>query len=214
MSALANVPRVAAMGNRLPDAQVSVRQFGAEPTAPGMARRHTVEILRVWGLGSIIHTAELVASELVTNAVQASANLGDAATTGNAAPVALRLSRLHTSLLIEVWDRDENLPVRRETSGETESGRGLLLVESLSTRWSYYRPRSWGKVVWAQIDLPRELTVLPGTRKSAVPLPRREFATEPGTPIEVFDDLAVLQRVADGLRALDWNLPGGGTMRY
>jgi anti-sigma regulatory factor (Ser/Thr protein kinase) len=214
MSALASEPRVVAIGNRLPDAQVSVWQFVAQPMAPGMARRHTVETLRGWGLGSIIHIAELVASELVTNAVQASADLDDAATLGNAAPVALRLSRLHTSLLIEVWDRDENLPVHQETSGETESGRGLLLVESLSTRWSHYRPRSRGKVVWAQIDLPRELTVLPGTRESAIHLPRRELAREPGPPIEVFDDLAVLQRVADGLRALDWNLPGGGTMRY
>ncbi|SBW24960.1 hypothetical protein FDG2_4363 [Candidatus Protofrankia californiensis] len=38
-------------------------------------------------------------------------------------------------------------------------------------------------------------------------LPLRPATSGPSTPIEIFDDLAVLQRVADSLRALDWDLP-------
>jgi hypothetical protein len=51
---------------------------------------------------------------------------------------------------------------------------------------------------------------------TAFPLQRRTPAEGPIVPTEVFDDLAVLQRVADGLRALDWDLPdspGGHAMR-
>jgi hypothetical protein len=76
-------------------------------------------------LGSLIETAELLVSELVTNAVRASAKLDkDCAPGSPAPPVALRLSRLHTSLFIEVWDRDERPPVRRERAPRPKADAG------------------------------------------------------------------------------------------
>jgi hypothetical protein len=37
------------------------------------------------------------------------------------------------------------------TSDDTENGRGLLLVDTLSTRWGHFLHHG-GKVVWALLD--------------------------------------------------------------
>jgi hypothetical protein len=89
---------------------------------------------------------------------------------------------------------------------DAEGGRGLLLVSALSTRWAYYRPSTGGKVVWCSLLLPARTDVAAG---NAEPLPSRQRSTTPAEPIEVFDELATLRRVADALRALDWDLPPG-----
>src|SRR5260221_567669 len=49
--------------------------LAALPTAPACARGHVRAAAREWGLSDLADTAELVASELVTNAVQASERL-------------------------------------------------------------------------------------------------------------------------------------------
>jgi hypothetical protein len=61
--------------------------------------------------------------------------------------VRLWLACDQTSLLIQVWDGDEAMPIRRDASPDAESGRGLLLVNSLGKDWGAYRSAS-GKVVW------------------------------------------------------------------
>jgi hypothetical protein len=47
--------------------------FAALPTAPGLARGHVRATLAEWGLGEFADTAELIASEMTANAVNASA---------------------------------------------------------------------------------------------------------------------------------------------
>ncbi|WP_239331994.1 recombinase family protein [Frankia sp. CiP3] len=76
----------------------------------------------------------------------------------------------------------------------------------ISTRWAYYRPPTGGKVTWCSLPLPAKTDVAAG---NAEPLPSRQRPARAAEPIEVFDDLATLQRVADALRALDWDLPPG-----
>ena len=49
--------------------------FAPLPTAPGLARGHVRAILALWGLGELADTTEMIASELTTNAVNASAVL-------------------------------------------------------------------------------------------------------------------------------------------
>ena len=56
-----------------------VLDLGAVPTAPGCARAWTREILWEWGAAGLADTAELLASELVTNSLKASAGLNLAA---------------------------------------------------------------------------------------------------------------------------------------
>jgi anti-sigma regulatory factor (Ser/Thr protein kinase) len=101
-------------------------------------------VAREWGLADRADTAELLVSELMTNALRASGRL----TTLGPPVVELWLACDQVSLLIQVGDGDEKMPVRRDAGPDAESGRGLLLVHSLSKDWGTYRTAS-GKVVWA-----------------------------------------------------------------
>jgi len=65
-------------------------------------------------------------------------------------PVRLWLLRDKPRVLIVVWDGCPQAPVRIDADGVAESGRGLLLVESISDRWgSYPTQATGGKEVWA-----------------------------------------------------------------
>jgi anti-sigma regulatory factor (Ser/Thr protein kinase) len=89
----------------------------------------------------------LVVSEIVTNAVQASRSLVQQ-------PGVLRFWLLSDKerVLILVWDASPRAPV---PSGQSpghpyERGRGLILVEAISHKWSwYFVQETGGKVVWA-----------------------------------------------------------------
>ncbi len=53
-----------------------------------------------------------------------------------------------------VWDANPNPPVPMQPDACTEGGRGLMLVEALSSRWDWYPVADMieGKVVWALIS--------------------------------------------------------------
>ena len=125
--------------------------LGALPSAVPCARLHARQVLWEWGLSKNAETAELLLSELVTNAVQgAQAIVSDL-------PVNVRLSANGDRLLIEVWDSNIRPPVSRVVEGgfpalDAESGRGLFLVETLSERWGWYpTPNPEGKVTWCEL---------------------------------------------------------------
>ncbi|TQF06323.1 ATP-binding protein [Kitasatospora acidiphila] len=63
-------------------------------------------------------------------------------------PVHLGVRAIGTDLLIEVTDSSELTPVRRCASELDEGGRGLLLVQELTSLWGWH-PVEGGKVVWA-----------------------------------------------------------------
>jgi hypothetical protein len=132
-------------------------ELGALPTAPGCARLHARQVLWEWGLGSLAETVELLVSEIVTNAVQAARELVAGRFGGQwlaeIPTVRVWLSSDRAAVLIQVWDADHRMPQRQDTGPEAESGRGLLLVEALSTEWGSYVPNGWrGKVVWASVN--------------------------------------------------------------
>lgn len=119
-------------------------ELGALPDAVPCGRLHTRQIIWEWGLDWLGEGAELVLSELLTNAVNA------ARSGGSIGPVRLWLLADRTQLLILVWDANPLPPVRVFTSEETEGGRGLMLVDTLARRWDWYVPLDiGGKVVWA-----------------------------------------------------------------
>lgn len=127
-------------------------EFGALPTAVPCARLHTRQMLWEWGLNGLAETAELLVSELVTNAVKATAGYD------GLLPIRLHLSSDKERLLIEVWDADPRPPVLTGLGEDgipalgDEGGRGLFLVATLSQRWNWYASRQWsGKVVWSEI---------------------------------------------------------------
>jgi anti-sigma regulatory factor (Ser/Thr protein kinase) len=124
--------------------------LAALPTAPACARGHVRTVAHEWGLADLADIAELIVSELVTNAVQEAGRLR--ARAGQPAVPVVRLWVLsdRISLVMHVWDGSSEMPVRRDGAPDEEGGRGLMLVEHLSKGWGAYRKDS-GKVVWAQI---------------------------------------------------------------
>ena len=131
-------------------------ELGALPTAVPCARLHARQVLWEWRLDALSETAEFLVSELVTNAVQASAGLTGSRRAGRwvpgTPPVRLWLASDRERILIQVWDASDRHPASQHPGPNAESGRGLLLVESLSADWGSYPPgRSSGKIVWALI---------------------------------------------------------------
>lgn len=121
-------------------------QLGAIPSSPGTARELTRTMLAGQGLGRLSETAELVASELVTNAVQASEQY--------AVPpsIEFRVSVVEGRYAhIEVRDCDSRPPILRNALADDESGRGLVLVQALSLEWGWYPLRQGGKCIWATV---------------------------------------------------------------
>ncbi|MDV7219163.1 ATP-binding protein [Streptomyces prunicolor] len=131
---------------------VSRLELAAQEDAVRWARRHTRDVLSLWRVtGDHTSTAALVVSELVTNAVQHVIKAMPA--TG---PVRLALTLRHrgTHLIVEVADPDVRPPLLQgAVELSAESGRGLLIVESVSKEWGYYFPPTGGKVVWCSLAL-------------------------------------------------------------
>ncbi|WP_182880939.1 ATP-binding protein [Microbispora sp. H10949] len=142
--------------------RVAYRVFGSVATAPRRARAFVRCQLRGWQLGHLADTAELVVSELVTNAVRATDAVVSPPVASSMFPVALRTVALRVreapgprSLFIEVWDGSEHEPVPGgDAGGEPgESGRGLVLVGSLARRWGHYTAPDRGKIVWCELAI-------------------------------------------------------------
>jgi serine phosphatase RsbU (regulator of sigma subunit) len=124
-----------------PDQHVTWK-LAAELTSARRARMLVRRRLKRWELPELIPTAELLASELVTNAVRYAQG-----------SIALRLVR-EGGLVCEVFDDSAALPRLRHASDEDERGRGLQVVSQLAQRWGARRTHS-GKVVWCELPLPR-----------------------------------------------------------
>ncbi|MGV9455500.1 SpoIIE family protein phosphatase [Streptomyces sp. NPDC003635] len=112
------------------------------PEAVGHARRFTRRAMRSWGLAEQTDAVLLVVSELVTNAL-----------VHTEGPVRLDLTLINSRLRVAVADTSPRSPVKPRSIGwEATGGRGILLVEAMSTAWGTL-PVSGGKQVWSEIQL-------------------------------------------------------------
>jgi anti-sigma regulatory factor (Ser/Thr protein kinase) len=133
--------------------------FPLQASAPRRARRHTVEFARRWGLDAVVEPAELLVSELMTNAFEASRSCAARRRQNPAlaaAPLQLRLAVEHGRLRIEVRDHNPRPPVPDDPQPYEERGRGLLLVETFSHRWGYHLLPNGGKAVWCVVAPPSD----------------------------------------------------------
>jgi anti-anti-sigma regulatory factor/anti-sigma regulatory factor (Ser/Thr protein kinase) len=119
------------------------RRLAASPSVAGPAARATVvAACEAWRLGHLTDRAELLVTELVSNAILH-------AKTEMELMVALREPFLH----ISVTDSSSAPPrLMSADSAEAVGGRGLILVEALATRWGFLPTRE-GKVVWSMLRL-------------------------------------------------------------
>ncbi|MFJ8007014.1 SpoIIE family protein phosphatase [Streptomyces fagopyri] len=109
------------------------------------ARRMIRAAVRAWGAAERADEIELVADELITNALMH---------TEGPAIVTLRvLSGPDRRLRVEVEDSSSALPRRREAGVSGVSGRGLLLVDRLADVWGV-EARGGGKCVWCEFLVP------------------------------------------------------------
>ncbi|MFE0105442.1 ATP-binding protein [Streptomyces sp. NPDC059009] len=132
-------------------------QLPHDPRAPGVARATLRAILATHDLPELTDTAELLASEMLTNA--------HLHTDG---PYALRLrSSAPRRVRVAVWDSNPRIPPGfgdgepgtvmppPGTPGTAVNGRGLHLVRACSDAWGAYllgeAPTSHGgKLLWAE----------------------------------------------------------------
>jgi anti-sigma regulatory factor (Ser/Thr protein kinase) len=125
----------------------SFLELGALPSAVPCARLHARHLLWEWRLAATLgDSAELLVSEIVTNAVRITQ------ADGRITPVRLWLLTDRIRLLILVWDASPLHPVPVSTTDDAENGRGLLLVDTLSTRWGHFSHPHEGKAMWALLD--------------------------------------------------------------
>ncbi|MFF1274292.1 SpoIIE family protein phosphatase [Streptomyces marokkonensis] len=129
----------------LPAAQVATWDIPADPALVAPIRKQVVDQLGTWALTEASFTAELVVSELVTNAIRY-----------GAPPIRLRLIHDASTLICEVSDTSHTAPHLRRAKTWDEGGRGLLLVAQLTQRWGS-RHTAEGKTIWSELALVDEM---------------------------------------------------------
>jgi anti-sigma regulatory factor (Ser/Thr protein kinase) len=144
MTARGNTGFAVADGTR----RMSFLELAPLPGAVPCARLHAVNVLAEWGLDDLADDAALVISELMTNAVRASAALPARP------PVLLHLTAGQRSLRVEVHDSSPAEPVFCTPDPGAEHGRGLAVVVALSARCGSQRAGHCRKVVWAELARP------------------------------------------------------------
>ncbi|WP_327345667.1 ATP-binding protein [Streptomyces europaeiscabiei] len=122
-------------------------QIPNDPRAVPICRRTLRLILTMHGLIGLADTAELLAAELVSNAVRHTKG-----------PAALRVRwPAEGSVWIGAWDADPEPPEPPqplERAGEGEDGRGLGLVVACATYWGWMPSARFGergKYVWCEL---------------------------------------------------------------
>jgi anti-sigma regulatory factor (Ser/Thr protein kinase) len=144
-----DVALLVARTRRLGPDRVAEWQVPREPAAVAPVRTACARRLAEWGLEEVAFTAELILSELITNAIRYGAE-----------PITVRLLRTGPadgsaagSLIFEVADGSSTSPRLRRARNEDEGGRGLFLVAQLTDRWgTRYTPD--GKIIWTEQPLP------------------------------------------------------------
>ncbi|SEM44766.1 SpoIIE family protein phosphatase [Streptacidiphilus jiangxiensis] len=120
---------------------IAVLDLSDDPEVVGEARRFVRATLAAWQLTGLTDVAQLLVSELVSNALLHAGH-----------PTQLRLIRDRV-LSIAVADTDARVPRVRHADADDEGGRGMLLINELAYRWGS-RATAGGKLVWLELELP------------------------------------------------------------
>jgi anti-anti-sigma regulatory factor len=133
---VSTVEAACAQVDRMPPSRL-VERMPAGPRAVSTARGLVRDACDRWGTGANADIAELVVSELASNAVRHA---------GGLIQVTVSLRRRHLHLAVRDRSFDPPRPGRAD-------GRGLMLVDAMTVSWGCTEVAD-GKVVWATLNLP------------------------------------------------------------
>ena len=120
--------------------------LAAEPSAAAEARSQVRAAICAWDVPVDSSVAVLLTSELVTNAILHEP--------GETVTLAITCSR--GQLRVDVHDTSRSFPVLVDAPADAETGRGLMLVATLSAEWGVYRTPA-GKAVYFTLALQPDL---------------------------------------------------------
>ena len=146
-------PDITRSARRPHDELTSRLALGALPTSVPSARAYTHEVLATWNLAQMSDSAEIVVTELVTNAI----THGSPSHRGTPIPaVHLQLTAGSGDLVVDVWDASRCPPVLGpDVPADDENGRGLVLVDAICDTWRSEVVPGWpGKRVRAVLKIP------------------------------------------------------------
>ena len=150
--------------------------LAASPESARAARHFTREVLLSWGFGRLLDEAETIIGELVVNAVQHGSRAaartswrtggstgpipvyGDGGSGQPEPPTATEILKLCLlrrigELMLAVIDASDDAPTPRQPDWVRESGRGLQIVDALSSVWGWSPIDGHGKAVWAVLPV-------------------------------------------------------------
>ena len=117
--------------------------FGKSVASSGDARRFMTATLHEWDVDELLDQVNLLVSELVTNAVVHA---------DSEAEVAVVLTT--DALRVEVADEGGGMAIRKDAELLDTSGRGISLVDTISTRWGVNPRAGGGKTIWFELEPP------------------------------------------------------------
>jgi hypothetical protein len=135
--------------------------LSAGPAAAAQARGEVRAAIRGWDVPVEEDIAVLLTSELVTNAIRNEAG----------GTVLLIIACCGGELRVDVYDTSGSLPVVVDAAAGAETGRGLMLVATLSADWGFYRTPA-GKAVYFTLAAQTERPGPAGPGGPAVPAAR------------------------------------------
>ncbi len=127
-------------------------RLGHDPVGIGRARELARKTLATWGLSEHAGLAEIIITELATNALH-----------HGTGPIDIGLSYFGSDLWAEVHDNGAGRPVRRQATADDEQGRGLELLDGLIDLYRGARgvvddSGGPGKTVYVAVSLVKDLT--------------------------------------------------------
>jgi anti-sigma regulatory factor (Ser/Thr protein kinase) len=141
-------PESAAPRTAAPAVHYASIQLDLHPAAASRARQLTRDCLTRWQMLALTDDAQVIASEIVTNALAA------------VLPTTVGLTIVYaihaltpSQLRISVWDIGPGQPARTDASPNAVTGRGLAIIDALTnSNWGWWpTPESGGKVVYATL---------------------------------------------------------------
>ncbi|MFI8825522.1 SpoIIE family protein phosphatase [Streptomyces sp. NPDC053431] len=135
-----DIALLVASAHRIPPDRIAEWEVPNDPSAVAPVRSAAAARIAAWDLADVGFTAELVLSELITNAIRY-----------GRPPVRVRIVYDRT-LICEVSDGSSTSPHLRHAADTDEGGRGLFLVAQFAQRWGTRYARR-GKTIWAELPI-------------------------------------------------------------